>query len=409
MRSPALFKTDHRDMGRALATWDRWCEGRADLQDPVPGVTTNWWMTRHRSPEGQGSRLRLSIPQLVITAWHRLRRSAAATNAAAPTGRASACSAEGLGSEPAGRTGEGAAKLERSRRNSTPRNGASRNPLADLIVLAGSAAVRKLRKGRPRVKVPFAPGAWTRRRSRPMWSRLRCWNRCRRFPELRPQRYRGLCRESADRQGAIADAYGSRDDGSGWRTARAECKLRASEHGVFTKRPGTLTNDFFVNLLDMNTKWRKSAASEGVLEGAIGRPARSMDGTIVDLSRVELATPSPGGSLCQQRRGAGVVQDFVAAWSKVMNLDRLISRDLRASKAVHRILFARIREACCSPLFHISRRDPSIWIGRTSAYREPCRIMPWRNCVKNCSLKIVWPIVTEQLTSGTIASSKSLW
>src|SRR5207237_3276297 len=45
--------------------------------------------------------------------------------------------------------------------------------------------------------------------------------------------------------------------------------LNGNKHGVFTKRPETLTNDFFVNLLDMNTKWQKSATSEGVLEGRV--------------------------------------------------------------------------------------------------------------------------------------------
>jgi catalase-peroxidase len=97
-----------------------------------------------------------------------------------------------------------------------------------------------------------------------------------------------------------------------------------SQNGVFTKRPETLTNDFFVNLLDMNTKWAKSAASKGVLEGVdrtTGAP--KWTGTVVDLVF---------GSNSQLRAIAEVyacddaseafVPDFVAAWSKVMNLDR---------------------------------------------------------------------------------------
>ncbi len=97
-----------------------------------------------------------------------------------------------------------------------------------------------------------------------------------------------------------------------------------SEHGVFTKRPGTLTNDFFVNLLDMNTKWQKSATSEGVLEGRDRATGElKWTGTVVDLVF---------GSNSQLRALAEVyacgdsqqmfVRDFVAAWSKVMNLDR---------------------------------------------------------------------------------------
>jgi catalase-peroxidase len=97
-----------------------------------------------------------------------------------------------------------------------------------------------------------------------------------------------------------------------------------SKHGVFTKQPGTLTNDFFVNLLDMNTKWQKSATSEGVLEGRDRASGESKwTGTVVDLVF---------GSNSQLRALAEVyasddskeafVKDFVAAWSKVMNLDR---------------------------------------------------------------------------------------
>jgi catalase-peroxidase len=96
-----------------------------------------------------------------------------------------------------------------------------------------------------------------------------------------------------------------------------------SKHGVFTKKPGTLTNDFFANLLDMRTEWQ-AAGSEGVYEG---RDRKSKElrwtGTRVDLVF---------GSHSQLRAIAEVyasadgkqkfAQDFVAAWSKVMNLDR---------------------------------------------------------------------------------------
>jgi catalase-peroxidase len=97
-----------------------------------------------------------------------------------------------------------------------------------------------------------------------------------------------------------------------------------SKHGVFTQRPETLTNDFFVNLLDMKTKWQKSAAADGVLEGhdrATGE--LKWTGRTVDLVF---------GSNSQLRALAEVyacsdsqevfVRDFVAAWTKVMNLDR---------------------------------------------------------------------------------------
>jgi len=97
-----------------------------------------------------------------------------------------------------------------------------------------------------------------------------------------------------------------------------------AKHGVFTVRPGTLTNDFFVNLLDMSTKWQAVADSDGVYEGLDRATAEvKWTGTRVDLVF---------GSNSQLRAIAEVyacddsketfVKDFVAAWSKVMNLDR---------------------------------------------------------------------------------------
>src|SRR5208337_3384873 len=97
-----------------------------------------------------------------------------------------------------------------------------------------------------------------------------------------------------------------------------------SAHGVFTKRPGTLSNDFFVNLLDMNTKWQKSDPSEGVLEGRDRATGElKWTGTVVDLvfgSNSQLRALAEFYA-CGDSQQA-FVRDFVAAWSKVMNLDR---------------------------------------------------------------------------------------
>jgi catalase-peroxidase len=97
-----------------------------------------------------------------------------------------------------------------------------------------------------------------------------------------------------------------------------------SAHGVFTKRPETLTNDFFVNLLDMGTQWQPSNGPEGVYEGR----DRKTNGVKWTGTRVDLIF----GSHSQLRALAEVyacadskkkfVNDFVAAWNKVMNLDR---------------------------------------------------------------------------------------
>ena len=97
-----------------------------------------------------------------------------------------------------------------------------------------------------------------------------------------------------------------------------------SRHGVFTERPESLTNDFFVNLLDMSTTWQAASGSEDVFEG---RDRATGDltwtGTRVDLifgSNSELrALAEVHGA---EDSGERFVDDFVAAWHKVMNLDR---------------------------------------------------------------------------------------
>jgi catalase-peroxidase len=97
-----------------------------------------------------------------------------------------------------------------------------------------------------------------------------------------------------------------------------------SQHGVLTKQPGALTNDFFVNLLDMSTKWQKSAASEGVLEGRDRASGEvKWTATVVDLvfgsnSQLRAVAEVYACSDAQQ----AFAHDFAAAWGKVMNLDR---------------------------------------------------------------------------------------
>ena len=97
-----------------------------------------------------------------------------------------------------------------------------------------------------------------------------------------------------------------------------------SSLGVFTKRSGTLTTDFFVNLLDMNTKWQKSATTPGVLEGHdLKTNALKWTGTLVDLvfgSNAQLRGMVEFYASGDSQQS--FVNDFAAAWSKVMNLDR---------------------------------------------------------------------------------------
>ena len=97
-----------------------------------------------------------------------------------------------------------------------------------------------------------------------------------------------------------------------------------SSHGVFTSRPGTLSNDFFVNLLDMSTEWKKSTSSEGIYEGVDRATGKvKWTATPVDLifgSNSELRALAE--FYAENDSKEKFVQDFVRAWTRVMNLDR---------------------------------------------------------------------------------------
>jgi catalase-peroxidase len=97
-----------------------------------------------------------------------------------------------------------------------------------------------------------------------------------------------------------------------------------SAHGVFTDRPETLSNDFFVNLLDMGTEWKASASAENVYEGRDSKTGKvKWTGTAVDLvfgSNSQLRSISEVYA-CDDSKEK-FVRDFVAAWDKVMSLDR---------------------------------------------------------------------------------------
>jgi catalase-peroxidase len=97
-----------------------------------------------------------------------------------------------------------------------------------------------------------------------------------------------------------------------------------AQHGVFTRQPEVLTTDFFVNLLDMRTQWQKSATQAGVLEGRDRKSGQvKWTGTMADLvfgsnSQLRALSEVYAASDAQLK----FVTDFVAAWHKVMNLDR---------------------------------------------------------------------------------------
>jgi catalase-peroxidase len=205
-------------------------------------------------------------------------------------------------------------------------SGGKKISLADLIVLGGCAAVEAAaKKAGHDVKVPFAPGRTDASQEQ---------TDVHSFAVLEPTAdgFRNYIRKGQEECAAemLVDKAQLMNLTApemsvligGLRVLNAN--NGQSKHGVFTKRPETLTNDFFVNLLDMRTKWQKSAASESVLEGRdrkTGEP--KWTGSVVDLvfgsnSQLRAIAEVYGCSDAQQT----FVRDFVAAWTKVMNLDR---------------------------------------------------------------------------------------
>ena len=202
--------------------------------------------------------------------------------------------------------------------------GGKRVSLADLIVLAGCAGVEHAaREAGHEVEVPFAPGRtdaseeWTDAESfavlEPAADGFRNYARDGNEAGAAEQLVERACMLTLTAPEMTALVGGMRVLGA---------NTGGSAHGVFTDRPGALTNDFFVNLLDMGTEWR--ATSAGVFEG---RAAASGDvkwtATEVDLvfgSNSELRAVAEVYA-CGDGQAA-FVHDFVAAWTKVMNLDR---------------------------------------------------------------------------------------
>jgi catalase-peroxidase len=213
-------------------------------------------------------------------------------------------------------------------------SGGKKVSLADLIVLGGCAAVEEAAKrAGHEVRVPFTPGRTDASQEQtdvdtfavlePTADGFRNYQRKgrqRAAEELLVDRAQLLTLTAPEMTVLVG----------GMRALNAN--FGQSKHGVFTSRPETLTNDFFVNLLDMNTKWQDSSTSECVYEGCDRATGQiKWTGTRADLVF---------GSNSQLRAIAEVygsddsketfVKDFVAAWNKVMNLDRY---DLAERKA----------------------------------------------------------------------------
>ena len=199
--------------------------------------------------------------------------------------------------------------------------------LADLIVLGGNAAIEKAAKDAGvEVKVAFTPGRMDASQEQTDVAS---------FAPLEPRAdgfrnyVSGRTQFMKPEEALVDRAQLLRLTGpemtvlvGGLRVLGANAG--GSKHGVFTATPGTLTNDFFVNLLDMRTQWHPADGKDGVYEGSDRKTgARKWTATRIDLI---FGSHSQLRAFAEVYAGAGskqkFVKDFVAAWSKVMNLDR---------------------------------------------------------------------------------------
>jgi catalase-peroxidase len=325
----AWFKLTHRDMGpihrylgplvpKEILIW----------QDPIPAV--NHPLVGEQDIAALKAKILgsgLSVSQLVSTAW----ASASTFRGSDKRGGANgarirlAPQKDWEVNQPA-ELANVLQKLEAIHKEfNASQSGGKKVSLADLIVLGGCAAIEKGAKDAGHdVKVPFTPGRMDASQEQtdvdsfaplePVADGFRNYLRGKQLmlPEEALVDRAQLLTLTAPEMTVLV---------GGLRVLGANAGQ--SKHGVFTKRPGLLTNDFFVNLLDMSTQWQP-AGSDGVYEGRDRKTnAVKWTGTRVDLIF---------GSHSQLRAFAEVyacadskekfVKDFVAAWTKVMNLDR---------------------------------------------------------------------------------------
>jgi catalase-peroxidase len=339
----AWFKLTHRDMGPISRYLGPLVPAEPQLwQDPVPPVTHDLIGAKDivvlkETILGSG----LSIAQLATTAW----ASAATFRRTDKRGGANGARIRlapqkdwevNNPSELANvlRTLEGIQKAF----NDAQTGGRKKVSLADLIVLGGCAAVEQAaKKAGYDVSVPFVPGrtdALPEQTDAAAFAVLEpTFDGFRNYlapgHELPPEY---LLIERA--QMLTLTAPETTVLVGGMRVLGATA--RPSDLGVFTKRPGTLTNDFFVNLLDMTTEWRPTSGAAETFEGrAHGSGAVKWTGSRVDLvfgSNSELRALAEVYA-CDDAKEK-FVRDFVAAWNKVMNLDRfdLVSREAQVER-----------------------------------------------------------------------------
>jgi catalase-peroxidase len=326
----AWYKLTHRDMGPRSRYLGPLVPAEELLwQDPVPAVDHKLIDERDIAAlKGQILACGLSISQLVTTAW----ASAATFRGSDKRGGANgarirlAPQKDWEVNQPAElrKVLQTLEAIQKAFNGS--QSGGKKVSLADLIVLGGCAAVEAAAKRAGHdVKVPFSPG---RTDASPEQTDVDSFN----VLEPTADGFRNYLRKGQQRpaEGALVDraqlmtltAPEMTVLVGGLRVLKAN--FGGTQHGIFTKRPETLTNDFFVNLLDMRTTWMASSTSEGVFEGRDrGTGELKWTGTRVDLifgsnSQLRALAEVYGCADAKER----FVHDFVTAWSKVMNLDR---------------------------------------------------------------------------------------
>ncbi len=325
----AWYKLLHRDMGPVTRYLGPWVPEPQLWQDPVPPVDHE--LVQDEDITALKSRILasgLSISQLVTTAW----ASAASFRGTDMRGGANGARIRLTPQKDwevnhLPEVAEVLQKLGRIQQDfDLAQAGRTKVSLADLIVLGGCAAVEQAaRNAGFDIAVPFAPGrtdasqeqtdvesfAVLEPRADGFRNYLRAGEKL--SPETLLLDRANLLTLTAPEMTALIG--GMRVLNTGY---------KRSPHGVFTHRPETLTNDFFVHLLEMGTEWKASASDENVFEGR--------DRTTGELKWTATAVDLVFGANSQLRAVAEVyasrdaghkfVRDFVAAWDKVMNLDR---------------------------------------------------------------------------------------
>ena len=326
----AWFKLTHRDMG-PKARYLGPLVPAEDLiwQDPIPAVDHELIdATDIAALKAKILDSGLSISQLVSTAW------ASASTFRGSDNRGGANGAR-IRLEPQknwevnnpAQLSTVLEKLESIQNEfNSAQSGNKRVSLADLIVLGGCAAVEKAAKDAGHaVTVPFTPGRG---------DALQEQTEVDSFGYLEPQAdgFRNYKRShhTTPSEEMLVDKANLLTLTAPEMTVLIggmrvlNTNYDGSQHGVFTKRPGTLTNDFFVNLLDMSTKWQTANGTGEVFEGRDRKTGQTKwTGTRVDLifgSNSELRALAEVYACSDSKEK--FVNDFVAAWDKVMNLDR---------------------------------------------------------------------------------------